>query len=272
MNLATMQQKIIMLEPMVDSAAESKNSNTYIHIDDGGKGGIPVIFLHSFGGTHSHWKKSLNHLRETRRAIAIDLRGHGESAKPADHDYSVQAMTDDLEAVVDKLGLKIFILVGHSMGGSIAIEYAGRHADQVAALLLMGTPGKSNKEQSAPIIASLESEKYQEVMDEYMKKLLTNADPSVSEEVMEGANAISREDSINIIKSVFAYDPLPSLKSYWGPNLIVSTDKELQQPSSLAKSFPTVPNKIVEGTSHWIQMDKPDVFNSILDDFLGNIK
>src|SRR5689334_6024934 len=70
-----------------------------IFVDDGGDGGIPVVFLHSFGGDSGHWSTQLDHLRHHRRALAIDLRGHGKSAKPKDMHYSVGAFVTDLDLV-----------------------------------------------------------------------------------------------------------------------------------------------------------------------------
>src|SRR5687767_6672211 len=94
-------------------------------VDDGGRGGVPVVFLHSYAGSRAHWSHQLAHLRKTRRAIAIDLRGHGESSAPANRVYSSTALAADVAAVVDALRLDRFVLVGHSMGGSAAIAYAG---------------------------------------------------------------------------------------------------------------------------------------------------
>ena len=51
----------------------------YIFVDDGGSGNLPVVFTHSFGGDVSHWTNQLSHIRETRRAVALDFRGHGKS-------------------------------------------------------------------------------------------------------------------------------------------------------------------------------------------------
>ena len=50
-----------------------------LHADDGGSGGVPVVFIHSYAGDTTHWTAQLAHLRKTRRAIALDLRGHGQS-------------------------------------------------------------------------------------------------------------------------------------------------------------------------------------------------
>ena len=103
-----------------------------LHVDDGGWGGVPVALLHSFAGSTRHWASQLDHLRDDRRAIAFDLRGHGESDAPSDGDYTAEALARDVAAVVDTLKLKRVVLVGHSMGGSAAIAYANAHPDRVA--------------------------------------------------------------------------------------------------------------------------------------------
>src|SRR5688572_25472652 len=76
-----------------------------IFIDDGGQGGIPVLMIHSFGGNTGHWKEQLTHLRPGRRAIALDLRGHGQSDAPPGNDYHVQSLSNDIAAVADSLDL-----------------------------------------------------------------------------------------------------------------------------------------------------------------------
>jgi len=241
-------------------------------IDDGGTGGIPVVFLHSFGGSISHWNNQLQHLRKNHRAIAFDFRGHGNSDLPSNKDYTDEALARDLKAVVDSLRLSRFILVGHSMGGSAAIAYAAVEPERVAGMLLVGTPGKTPPEVSKPIITSLESDQYQMVMDQYMKRLLADAKPDVDSVVSRDFKKISKEASILLIKELFAYDPLPRLKHYDGPKLIVATTAEEQQPHTLTKQMGNVPHKTVPGTSHWIQLDNPEAFNAILDEFIKTVE
>lgn len=240
----------------------------YLYYDDGGQGGIPVVFVHSFGGSTDHWQSQLDYLRKTRRAIAFDLRGHGRSDSPATLDYAITSLANDIAAVVDGLGLKRFVLVGHSIGGAASIAYAGKHPDRVAGLVVSGAPGKSTEEQSQQIIASLEAETYQKVMDDYMNQLLAGALPATDSIERAGMIGLSKRTSIAIIKSAFQFDPLPSLKNYAGPKLIISNTQE-QQPNSLHAQTPEIPFKAIEGASHWTQLDKPDEFNRILTDFLG---
>jgi pimeloyl-ACP methyl ester carboxylesterase len=248
-----------------------KTSSVNIHVSDGGTGGIPVLFIHSFGGNTSHWENQLTHLRNSRRAIAIDLRGHGASGSPADDNYQIDSIVNDIAAVVDSLALQRFVLVGHSMGGSSAIAYAARFPDRVAGLLLTGTPGKTPASISTPVITSLESDQYEKVMEDYMKKMLTNATPATEKLERDGMKKLSKRASINIIRATFDYDPLPDLRNYPGPKMIVSRADE-EQTNSLHAALPTIPYKTIGGTSHWIQLDKPADFNKILDEFLLTVQ
>ena len=243
-----------------------------LFIDDGGPAtGTPVVLVHSFGGSSTNWKAQLDHLRKSRRAIAFDLRGHGQSASPSDSNYYVQSLARDIAAVVDSLDLDRFVLVGHSMGGSAAIEYAMRNPERVAGLLLVGTPGNTPSDQSRPIISSLESDKYDTVMNDYMKRLLTNAKPSVADSIWKGIKKLNKTTSIDIIKAVFDFNPVPPLSDYPGPKLIISSSGE-EQPNALYKQLPEIPHKVISGTSHWVQMDKPDEFNRLFDEFLVRVE
>jgi len=238
-----------------------------LHIDDGGKGGLPVIFVHSFGGNIEQWRNQLEHQRNNRRAIAIDLRGHGSSSAPVDNNYEVEALATDIDAVADHLKVRRFVLVAHSMGGSAAIAYAWMHPERVAGLLVINTPGKTPEEQTRPVIDSLESDAYDKTMESFIQQLLTNASAETVQSEREGVKKLSRDASLSFIKGVFNYDPIPALRSFKGPKLIVETAAE-KQANSLSAQLPGIPGKTVEGASHWIQMDKPEEFNRILDEFL----
>src|SRR5690349_14219679 len=129
-----------------------------IHVDDDGWGdGGPVLFIHSFAGSGQHWSNQLDHLRPGRRAIALDLRGHGQSEAKADEDITIDDLAADVGTVVDSLDLQRVAFVGHSIGGSAAVAYAGAHADHVAGLLLVGTPGRIPTEQAAQVMSAMTS-------------------------------------------------------------------------------------------------------------------
>lgn len=230
--------------------------------------GIPVLFLHSFGGSTEHWKQQLDHVRTKRQAAAFDFRGHGRSEAAEDANYNVEALVKDVEAVMDELGWPQAILVGHSMGGTAAIAYADAHPTRVAGLVLSGTPGRSDPEQAKQIMAALDSEQYQMVMDEYMKKLLTNARPPTDTLVMAGMQELSKAVSLQVIRGQFAYNPLPALQRYQGPKTIVYSSGEQNQPNALYRQASDIPSQLIADTSHWTQLDKPEKFNEILDRFI----
>lgn len=233
--------------------------------------GIPVLFLHSFAGSSEHWKNQLDHVRTKRQAASFDFRGHGQSDPSPNADYNVEALVKDVEAVIDELGWDKAVLVGHSMGSSTAIAYSKAHPEKVMGLVMVGAPGKSDPAQAKQIISALESDKYQQVMDDYMKKLLTNAKRPTDEIVMKGVQSLTKPVTLEIVKGQFAYDPLPGIAAYKGPKLIVYTSGEKGQPNALYAQAKDVPSKLIPETSHWIQLDKPEAFNEVLDHFLQTV-
>lgn len=242
-----------------------------IYVDDGGgKEGLPVIFLHSFGGDSAHWSSQLSQVRHNRRALAIDLRGHGKSAGPRDNDYAVGSFVKDLEAVVDKLALKRFVLVGHSLGGAVAVNYAAKHRGRVAGLVLVGAPGKIAAEQSKRIMGSIEAD-YAPTMKGYWEKLVEGAQPHVRTQILGEMDRVAKDDSIAIMKALFADDLPASLDRYPGPKLIVYTTRA-NTPNDLQNVRPNVPRALLEGTSHWPHLDRPREFNTMLGEFLATIR
>jgi len=241
-----------------------------LQVDDGGTGGLPVVFVHAFAGSAKHWKPLLAHLRKKRRAVAFDLRGHGKSAPPEDRDYAVAALASDIAAVVDGLGLDRFVLVGHSIGGAAALAYAAAHPKRVAGLLLAGAPGKVPAEQARKVMSALESD-FDGAMRPYWEKLLSGAKPDVRATVEHDAKTMSRDASLRMIRAAFEFDPIPALQRYSGPKLVLYTASG-DTPNDLQNLAPTVPHRKIEATSHWMQMDEPEEFNQLLDAFLAGVR
>jgi pimeloyl-ACP methyl ester carboxylesterase len=239
-----------------------------LYVDDGGNGGLPLLFVHSYAGTSANWSAQLAYFRPTRRAVAFDLRGHGKSQAPASGDYSVTSLASDIAAVADKLQLQRFVLIGHSMGGSAAIAYAGAHPDRVAGLVLVGTPGQSDPDQAKQVMDGMRSD-FDKVSEGYWKKLLSDAQPNTENQIRTEMKRIPREASLAIFSSIFSYDPLPALRAYPGAKLLVDTPHG-EGPSSLHTQAPEIPRRMITQTSHWPQIDKPAEFNQILTAFLAN--
>lgn len=240
-------------------------------LDDGGRGGLPVVFAHSLAGTFRHWQSQLDHLRADRRAIAFDFRGHGRSEPAPDGDYSISAMAGDIGAVVDALGVDRFVLVGHSMGGGAALLYAAAHQDRVAGLLLVDPVGDGKQISSAGaqhFIAGLESN-YDSASRNYWTEI-AGPDSTIQRRLLADLRATPREVVVAVLRSVMQFDPAPALARYQGPMLSVVTPSN-DQAFSLHRLGKGFPHQVVTGTGHWIQLDRPDELNRLLDGFLHNV-
>jgi pimeloyl-ACP methyl ester carboxylesterase len=232
------------------------------------------MFVHSLAGNTSHWSAQLEHLRKVRQAVALDLRGHGNSESPKDGDFSIESLASDIDVVADELGMQRFVLVGHSSGGTVAIAYAGSHPEKVAGLLLADPSGDARKvpaDQVSLLIRALESDSYSRAIEDYYSMLLTGSQPAVREKVIQDLRNTPRETVIGIFKSTLMYDPLTPLQLYKGPKLSVVTTLN-DAPFSLHNLDSGLPHIQVTGTGHWLQMDKPEEFNRTLDDFLGLVE
>jgi pimeloyl-ACP methyl ester carboxylesterase len=237
-------------------------------VDDGGGNGLPMVFVHSTAGSSAHWSHQLEHLRPTRRAVALDLRGHGRSDRPKDGDYSIKSMAADVHAVVMALSIPRFVLVGHSLGGGVALTYAGDHPDRVAGLLLLDPIGDATQFPSAEVqgfMSKLESD-YTGMVEGYWEQI-AGPDSSVRERLRDDLRTTPRDTVVRAFQEVMRFDPHPALGRYNGPRLSVVTPHN-NEPFSLHRLGQGFPHRIVEGTGHWIQLDKPDLVNEILDEFL----
>ena len=245
-----------------------------LFVDDGGarapSAAAPVLFVHSFAGNSSHWKEQLQHLRKTRRAAAIDLRGHGRSQAPKSGDYAVESLAADIGAAADALRLQRFVLVGHSMGGAAAAAYAGLHPDRVAGLVLIGAPGKSPPEVTQKVMAGLKSD-YDKTMAGYWQSLLKDARAATKKGREAEMRRVQRDSSMAMIEATFAFDPLPALARYSGPKLIIDTPHNGEGPEALHGQAPQVERRLVEHTSHWPHIDNPKAFDHVLDEFLAKL-
>jgi pyruvate dehydrogenase E2 component (dihydrolipoamide acetyltransferase) len=100
--------------------------------------GVPAVLLHGFGADLNTWMFTQPALAEARRVIALDLPGHGGSTKQVD-DPDPESLAATIGQALDVLGIKRAHLVGHSMGGGIAISFALRQPERVATLSLIAS-------------------------------------------------------------------------------------------------------------------------------------
>jgi pimeloyl-ACP methyl ester carboxylesterase len=240
-------------------------------VDDGGSGGLPVVLVHSMAGTSAHWSRQLEHLRPSRRAVAFDLRGHGASDRPREGDYSLAGLARDIEAVVDGLGIRTFVLVGHSLGGGVALSYAGAHPERVAGLLLLDPIGDGKQFPAAEVQGFLDGlhADYDNFIQDYWSQI-AGPNPAVKQRLLTDLRATPRETVVSSFRAVMQFDPEPALAGYRGPMLAVVTPNN-DAAFSLHRLGRGFPHRVITGTGHWIQLDKPGEVNAILDEFVQTV-
>jgi len=234
---------------------------------------LPVLFLHSLAGNGGQWALQLDHVRRHRRAVALDFRGHGESDPAEDGDYSVAGLAGDVAAVADQLGLRRFLLAGHSLGSAVAIEYAGRHPERVAGLLLVDPNGDASRvpeAEFAPFLEALRSNPLAE-LESYFRQLVVGGDPDAAGWVLEDLRLTHEDAVVKAVEGSLRYQPLAALERYQGPKLSIVSDMN-RLPYSLHNLLPDLPVSLMTGTGHWVMMDRPEAFNRLLDEFVEEVE
>ena len=114
-----------------------------MELEDAGSGERAFVLVHGFTGSRDDFREHVPELARLGRTIAPDLRGHGGSTNSGRaEDYTLDGLVADLEAAFTSLGLARADLLGHSLGGMVALRFALAHPDRVASLVLMDTsPG-----------------------------------------------------------------------------------------------------------------------------------
>ncbi len=241
-------------------------------LDDGGSGPA-VVFLHSLAGNSGQWAAQMEHVRKTRRATGIDLRGHGRSEPPSDGQYRIEAQVADVDSVVDALGLDRFALVGHSFGAGVALEYAAARPARVTHLVVADPIGDGTQTPEAevrPFLEALDSPAYTETIEGYWSSI-AGSNGAVLERLLADLRATPRETVVRGLHAVMAYDPKPALGRLRMPALAVVTPAN-DFPYSMHKVGSGLPHRVIEGTGHWLQIERPAEFNRILDQFLAQKK
>ncbi|QSQ24812.1 alpha/beta hydrolase [Pyxidicoccus parkwayensis] len=228
---------------------------------------LPVVFVHGLAGNASHWEAQLHHVSPARRAVAVELRGHGGSERPRDGDYSLEALAKDVAAAAQEL--KRFVLVGHSIGGGVALACAAAHASRVAGLMLVdpmsdarSTPPKDKE----AYLAALMSDDYARFIREDWLDMAGKV-PAIREKLLKDLDATAKETVVAIQRSRLSFDPVTALSRYPRPKLsLVLPDNDT--PRSFHRLGNGFPHQVVKDSGHWIQLERPEEVNRALDAFL----
>lgn len=127
-------------EPVAQTLTLRVGSATVAYTDQG-QGQETLVLIHGLGSYLPAWKNNVGALARRHRVVAIDLPGYGKSSKSDDYAYSMAFFATVVQGVIDELRLEHPVLVGHSMGGQIALTHALRYPGRARALVLTSPAG-----------------------------------------------------------------------------------------------------------------------------------
>ena len=113
------------------------NGMKFHYLDWGTAGRDPILLLHGGAQTAHSWDEVAPDLSKDHHVLALDQRGHGDSAWAQPPDYSYARYAADVAEVVEQLDLKDFVLVGHSMGGLVSLVYAATYPGRVKRIVIV---------------------------------------------------------------------------------------------------------------------------------------
>jgi pimeloyl-ACP methyl ester carboxylesterase len=240
-----------------------------------GKGVPTIVLVHGWALDRHVWDGQAPSLSGRYRVVTLDLAGHGESAGSRSA-WTMAAFGEDVKAVVEAVGAREVVLVGHSMGGPVVLEAARRMADRVNGIVLVDT--LLDAEQRTP---ATEIEAFAGQLEADYKKTATHmaneylfapATPAaVRERVLRHALALPAEVSVAILRQVWAYDPLPALREIKAPIRAVSADKFPTNLEGNRRHMPGYEAILVPGSGHYPMLEDPAQFGRALDRALAQV-
>ena len=246
----------------------------------------PLILLHG-GSAHAHWWDHIAPvLAHDFHVLALDLRGHGDSSwvsgAPA---YQIEDYVADLTEFVSRLALPAFVLVGHSLGGFIAMSYASIYPSHVRALVVIDIGPRIGGSRIMRLLQRMPSPVYADEADVYARfRLLpqeTSATPALLHHVAWHSVRQQRDGcfALKFDRATLGREPrdlraqLPSIHC---PTLIFrgseSHNLSTEALAEMVRLCPQARGREIAGAGHHVFLDKPEEFLTAVQNFVSEIK
>ncbi|NMM34420.1 MAG: alpha/beta fold hydrolase [Phycicoccus sp.] len=269
------------------------SGHEFAYLDSGE--GPAVLFIHGLTNSSRSWARLVDTLNMDHRILAPDLYGHGASAKPMG-DYSLSAHAATLRDLLDRLGIDQVTLVGHSLGGGIALQFCYLFPERVSRLVLVSSGGLGRSvspllraatlpgaEWVLPLIASDWVRARAEAVGRTLARTGWRPSPDVTE-AWRGFTSLADADSRRAFlattrsvidpggQTVTAHDHLPMVTRI--PTLVVWGTRDRMIPAWHAttahQAFPGSRVELFVGAGHFPHLDEPERFAEVLRDFLAS--
>lgn len=240
----------------------------------------PIVLLHGLFGKQDNLGLLKQALQLQRPVITVDLRNHGLSEWHAEMNY--QVMSEDIFNLLNELNQPKVHLLGHSMGGKVAMAVALQAPDRVASLCVADiAPVAYQESRHTNVFKALNAVANAQVTsrkeaEQLMSDYLT--EPSVRQFLLKSfsnAQPTHWQFNLHILQHHYADImgwPFSAPQHYSGPVLFIkggaSDYLQTEHQPVIAQHFPNASAKIIPGCGHWLHAEKPLLFNGIVERFL----
>ncbi len=276
-----------MIAPVIDELIELRGLRFHYRDWASKTPGAPdLVLLHGLTGHARSWDSFAEAMTDRYRVLALDQRGHGETAwAPADQ-YGIEQMADDLAAFVKAMGLKDFHLLGLSMGGMVTMEYAGRRPPELARCAIIDIGPEIIAAGSSRIQSGIRTSDVFDSKDAAFAaaRAVNTIPPEAHHRQRSDANMMRLEDGRWTYRYDRAFRTGSALRPR-NPEQAWKSCAEIAVPTLVMRGelsdilSPQIGKKMIEviadaryvevaGSSHPIPLDKPDAFAAAARDFL----
>lgn len=238
--------------------------------------GTPLLLIHGFGGDISNWMLTQEALASGRRVIAFDLPGHGASSKTV-KDGSLAGLASAVNALLDALSISKAHVMGHSLGGGVAVTLLKNHADKVASLSLLAPAGFEKAVNMAFITGFTEADRNR-AMQQELEKLVHDKGligRKMVDSVMRARRLDGARDALRTIAAACfpngeqGDDLRPVLEAASIPVQLFWGEADEVLPVAGADNVPdSVEKHLFPGVGHLPQMEKASEVNKTTEAFL----
>jgi pimeloyl-ACP methyl ester carboxylesterase len=244
----------------------------------------PLVFIHGWIGDHTAQLPQIGHFAKIRRVVAIHLRGHGDSDSP-EQEYTMAGFADDIAWQCRKLGLQKPLVVGHSLGGAIALELAGRHPDLPSGIVMIDSvvfPPAAFMEPARQMAETFKGPDFLAAARAQASELyldhVDSDDPTRKERLLRPVYAAHLKTPQHVAVSTFVnllngYDALPAAEACRVPVAYLSAGVPMiERASDLERFRAACPQLVVAktlGAGHFSPLEVPDQINAMISRFIA---
>ncbi|HUV89895.1 MAG TPA: alpha/beta fold hydrolase [Anaerolineae bacterium] len=215
-----------------------------------------IVFVHGYAGCAETWEYQVNHFARRYRVVVPDLRGHGQSDAPFTA-YTMAELVEDIHTLAETLDLpEKFILVGHSFGGSICVEYANAHAERLEKLVLISTAGEYPVPRTASWLSRVPTAAFRPW---WKYRPRWNAEVHVMKRMM--------------LNNMSKWQGWPLLRNICTPTLIITGERDRYFPryvfEEVGKMVPGAEVIDVGASKHKVQIERSQAVNRAIERFIG---